>query len=115
MLGKSSARNGARRGFSLLELVAVVTLLGIIAAVTMVRLNSSDKDNIKKTACEVNKGEINLQTRLWRRSKGTWPANDLSDIRADARFFPKGVPTCPVDGSAYTLNGTTHEVTGHTH
>jgi prepilin-type N-terminal cleavage/methylation domain-containing protein len=115
----SSAQRGNRRprpaGFSLLELVAVVTLLGVIAAVVMIRVTGVDKNQVKKTACDSTRGEIDLQVRLWLRTKGAWPAANLSDIGADTNFFPRGVPRCPVDGSDYTLDTTTHTVTGHSH
>jgi hypothetical protein len=42
--------------------------------------------------------------------KGAWPALDLTDIGADVNYFPGGLPTNPVDGSAYTVNATTHHV-----
>jgi hypothetical protein len=69
----------------------------------------------KKNACYVTKEEVNLQVQLWYRNKGTWPANNLSDIAADASYFPEGLRPCPVDGSSYTLDATTHKVSGHTH
>jgi type II secretory pathway pseudopilin PulG len=108
-------RSRGSRGISLLELVAVVTLLGVIVAVLVMRLKSVDTDQVKKTACDVERGEIELQVRLWRRSKGTWPSTDLSDIKADPRFFPKGLPVCPVDASPYTIDAATHSVVGHSH
>ena len=38
------------------------------------------------------------------------PAADLSDIGADANYFPDGIPTNPTSGAAYSLNATTHRV-----
>ncbi len=103
-----------RTGFSLLELLAVVTILGLLAAIALVNFRPTS-DTTKKRACYVTKGEVNLQVRLWYRDKSAWPANNLSDISANTTFFPTGLPTCPVDGSAYTIDSTTHEVVGHTH
>ena len=104
-----------RTAVSLLELVAVVTLLGIVAAVIMLRLRGDEKDVVKKDACAVIKGEIELQSRLWYRTRNIWPSPDLSDIGADRTYFLKGLPKCPVDNSAYELDPTTHRVNGHTH
>ena len=99
----------ARRGFSLLELLAVVSILGVIAAVVIPRISTS------KTAAqtEVNKqniAEINSAVERWYFEKGTWPADTLSDIGADVNYFPDGIPTDPISGKKYTLDSTTHRV-----
>jgi prepilin-type N-terminal cleavage/methylation domain-containing protein len=98
-----------RRGFSLMELLAVVTILGIIAAIIVPRVMVSS-DTSKQKVNAHNKATINAAVERWYVEKGSWPANNLSDISADANYFPEGIPTNPVDGSAYTLNATTHRV-----
>jgi prepilin-type N-terminal cleavage/methylation domain-containing protein len=98
-----------RAGFSLMELLAVVTILGIIAAIIVPRVAvSSDTAKIKVNAH--NKATINAAVERWYIEKGTWPANNLSDIGADINYFPDSVPVNPTDGTAYTLNATTHRV-----
>jgi len=72
-------------------------------------------DGAKQNSCYVNKEEIAVQAQLWYRNKGDWPAADLSDIAADADYFPDGLPQCPVDGTDYTFDQNTQEVVGHTH
>lgn len=98
-----------RRGFSLMELLAVVTILGIIAAIIVPRVAVSS-DTAKQKVDAHNKATINAAVERWYIEKGTWPANDLSDIAADLDYFPNGIPTNPIDGSAYTLDSTTHRV-----
>jgi prepilin-type N-terminal cleavage/methylation domain-containing protein len=98
-----------RRGFSLLELLAVVTILGIIAVVVIPRISVSSA-TAKSNANNQNKAEINSAVERWYFEKGSWPANDLSDIGADTGYFPTGLPVNPVDGSAYSLNAATHRV-----
>jgi prepilin-type N-terminal cleavage/methylation domain-containing protein len=102
-------RRQSRRGFSLLELLAVVTILGIIAVVVIPRISVSSA-TAKTNANNQNRAEINSAVERWYFSTGTWPANDLSDIGADTNYFPAGMPTNPVDGSAYSLNAATHRV-----
>lgn len=46
----------------------------------------------------------------WHRERGVWPRDDLSDIGADARFFPAGIPCHPLSGRPYRLEPTTHGV-----
>jgi prepilin-type N-terminal cleavage/methylation domain-containing protein len=102
-------RPSKKRGFSLLELLAVVTILGVIAAVVVPRISTS------KTAAqvEVNKqniAEINGAVERWYFDKGTWPKRNLSDIGADPAYFPDGVPRNPIDDSRYRLNRDTNRV-----
>ncbi len=107
-------RRTRRKGFTLLEMLIVIVILGILAAIIIPRFTVSAAE-AKKNACAQNIANINTQVERWYFEKGTWPANDLSDIGADPDFFPEGLPTCPVDGSAYNLDASTHRVKGHNH
>jgi prepilin-type N-terminal cleavage/methylation domain-containing protein len=98
-----------RAAFSLMELLAVVTILGIIAAIIVPRVTVSS-DTAKQKVNSHNKATINAAVERWYIEKGSWPANNLSDIGADANYFPDGIPTNPTNGAAYTLNATTHRV-----
>ncbi len=98
-----------RKGFSLLELLAVVTILGVIAAVVIPRVSTSKK-GAQEQANAQNISEINGAIERWYFEKGTWPKADLSDIGADPNYFPDGLPTNPVTGAAYTMDTTTHRV-----
>jgi general secretion pathway protein G len=101
-----------RVAFSLMELLAVVTILGIIAALIVPRVTSGT-DTAKIKTCDHNHTEINITVEQYFMNTGNWPANDLSDIGADINYFPDGLPTCPVTGAAYRLDPTTHRVVGH--
>jgi general secretion pathway protein G len=98
-----------RRGLSLIEWLAVVTILGIIAAIIVPRVSVSS-DTAKSEVNLHNKVTVNSAVERWYVERGTWPANNLSDISADLNYFPSGLPINPVDGSAYTLNATSHRV-----
>ncbi len=105
---KNRKRN-KKSGFSLLELLAVVTILGIIAAIIVPRVTVSS-DTAKQRVRDHHKATINGAVERYYVDTGAWPANDLSDIGADLDYFPDGIPANPVDSSAYTLNTTTHRV-----
>lgn len=98
-----------RSGFSLLELLAVVTILGVIAAVVVPRISTS-KASAQTAVSQQNIAEINSAVERWYFEKGAWPKADLSDIGGDMNYFPSGIPTNPIDNSKYTLDTTSNRV-----
>ena len=98
-------------GFSLLELLAVVTILGIIAAIIVPRVTVSS-DAARTQVRDHHKATINAAVERFYVDTGSWPAADLSNMVPPATFdyFPDGVPTDPVTGGTYTLNTTTNRV-----
>lgn len=99
----------ARVGFSLLELLAVVAILGVIAVVVIPRISTSTQ-RAKEEVNRQNMAEINGAVERWYMDRGVWPALNLSDIGTDPAFFPEGVPANPVTGDAYALDNTTFRV-----
>lgn len=102
-----------RRGFSLLELMAVTAVLGVVAAIVVSRLSAGSTAS-KRGACETQQGNIEVQAEIWRHNTGAWPAADLANIGGNVGYFPAGVPTCPVEGTAYTIDSA-GRVVGHAH
>jgi prepilin-type N-terminal cleavage/methylation domain-containing protein len=98
-----------RAAFSLMELLAVVTILGIIAAIIVPRVAISS-DTAKAKVNEHNKATINSAVERWYVEQGSWPADNLTNIGSDVNYFPQGLPTNPVTNGAYSLNPTTHRV-----
>ncbi|MEM6654306.1 MAG: prepilin-type N-terminal cleavage/methylation domain-containing protein [Planctomycetota bacterium] len=99
-----------KRGFSLMELLAVVTILGIIAAIIVPRVTVSS-DTAKAQVHAHNKATINATVERYYIETGLWPADDLKDIGGNVNYFPDGIPANPVDSSApYALDSTTHRV-----
>ena len=101
-----------RAAFSLMELLAAVVILGILAALILPRV-SAGTDTAKVKTCVHNRTEINITVEQYYLHTGNWPANDLSDIAGDINYFPDGLATCPVTGAAYRIDPTTHRVVGH--
>jgi general secretion pathway protein G len=100
-----------RPAFSLLELLAVVLIVGIIAAVVIGRIAITGA-TAKENACSRNKAEINRVIERYYFDNGVWPA-DISDI-ASSPDFPEGLPVCPASGAAYAIDPVTNRVQGHT-
>lgn len=96
-------RRQRRAGFSLLELLAVVTILGIIAVVVIPRISVS-ADAAKQSTHKQNIAEINSAVERWYFEKGKYPKSDLTDIGADADYFPDGIPANPLTDGKYKLN-----------
>lgn len=108
-------RPGRRKpAFTLVEILAAVVILGILAAIVIPRVFVSSS-SAKITACYKNKRDINAAVERWYFNEGSWPLDALTDIAADADYFPDGIPACPVDSSAYVLDAASHRVTGHAH
>ena len=112
--GKISRLQCSVAAFSLTELMAVLAILGVLAAMVIPRVNNHQSTS-KKAACYASQGDIELQVKLWKRVNGTYPAANLSDIGANTSYFPSPVPVCPVDGTSYTISTTTGLVIGHAH
>ena len=101
-------------GFSLLELLIVVVILGVLAAIIVPRFVVS-ADEAKKSACAENVANLNALIEKWHFEKGTWPAVNLSDMEADPAYLPAGIPRCPITGGKYTLDAANRRVSGHDH
>lgn len=96
-------------GFSLLELLAVVAILGTIAAIILPRVTVTGA-TAKEKADAQNRAIINSAVERFYIMEGDWPELDLSDIGADPNYFPEGIPSNPVSGNAYELDATTYRV-----
>ena len=102
----------SQRGFSLMELLAVVVILGIIAALVLPRVSQSSEAAREQT-CHHNRTEIDITVERYYIHTGAWPADNLSDVGVDPDYFPDGLPTCPVSAAPYRLDPVTHRVIGH--
>ena len=101
-------RRTRRQAFSLMELLAVVTILGIIAAIIVPRVTTSS-DTAKAKVHEHNRATINSAIERYYIENGSWPSADLNELDV-AAYFPDGIPTNPVDNSAYAMNATSHRI-----
>src|SRR5262245_26421960 len=89
------------RAFSLLELLAVVVILGILAAAIVPRVVSSSA-NARTAGHNHNLGEINAAVERYYIDQGSFPATISSLVPT---YLPGGVPTVPTNGSlTYALD-----------
>ena len=114
---KNNARKRRSLGFSLLELLAVVTILGIIAVVVIPRIAVSS-NTAKSNAQAQSVSEINGALERYYFDNGTFPASlDVlwTAVNPDSqRYFPDGAPTNPKTGVAgdFTYTAATGRVAG---
>ncbi len=105
-------RQETRGGFSLMELLAVVAILGILAALVVPRI-ANNSDAAKEKLCQHHQGQLNTLLERYYLQNGTF-ATALTDLEAVGQeLLPDTAPTCPVTGNAYTIDGTTGHITEH--
>ncbi len=102
----------SRKGFTLVELLIVVLILGALAAIAVPRIIGGAK-SAKTNACKTNVDVINSQIEMYYATTDAWPSA-LSDVTQDTDYFPDGEPNCPY-GTAYSYNGTTKRIADHGH
>ena len=103
-----------RQAFTLIELMIVVLILGVLAAIAIPRINGSAfKAGVN--ACRKNVDTINPQIELYHSRTGSWPA-DLGEVIKDPNYFPDGPPVCPFNKPyiLITTNGK-YRVPEHVH
>jgi general secretion pathway protein G len=98
-----------RAAFSLTELVAVVTIVGVIGAAVAPRA-TRPSECWQVQVDQHFRASIGTAVERYYVETGRWPATDLSDLGADAAYFPDGIPVNPQTGHRYRLNPETLQV-----
>lgn len=101
-----------RKGLTLMELLIVVIILGALAAIAIPRITTS-ATTAKINACKTNVDTLNTSIEMYNVDTGSYPSA-LTDVTADANYFPDGAPGCPFN-TAYSYSATTNRVSDHSH
>ncbi|MCP4260788.1 MAG: prepilin-type N-terminal cleavage/methylation domain-containing protein [Planctomycetes bacterium] len=82
-----------KKGFSLVELMIAVLILGTLMAIAIPRI-SGGAYTAGVNACRKNVDIMNSQIELYYSRTGKWPV-DLGVVTKDPNSFPDGPPECP--------------------
>lgn len=86
-----------RRGFTLVELLVVLLILGILIAIA-VPVYTSTMENAKRSTCEANQRIIRGAIQMFYASEGAWPTdNDFGDTGLEP-YLETSPPDCPSEG-----------------
>ena len=89
---ESQHRAGSReQGFTLAELLVVVVILGILAAVVVFAVGNST-DNAKSSACDAERSTLETAIEAYRAQTGEYPTSSAALTETETRFL-RHVPT----------------------
>jgi type II secretion system protein G len=101
-----------QKGFTLIEVLLVVVILGILAAVALPRFMTT-KAETELNTCRANLSAINSAAEEYHFKNDAYPSvgTDGLDELLAAGYLPDGIPDCPQDadgdGTDYTITAGT--------
>ncbi|MHB0975695.1 MAG: competence type IV pilus major pilin ComGC [Candidatus Aquicultorales bacterium] len=89
----------SERGFTLIELMVVILIIGILVAIAVPVFNAA-RENAYARTCQANLRTIDgaVQTFRANDASGLWPANIAAIVSAN---FLKAAPECPKASAGY--------------
>ena len=88
-----------RKGFSLLEMIAVITLIGIVAAVTLYRLNGVNQNTARTNVANENVALIQAAVERYYFENGSFP----TDVGTLVPTYLPSTPKAPHASGSYAI------------
>ncbi|MBP6924712.1 MAG: prepilin-type N-terminal cleavage/methylation domain-containing protein [Candidatus Pacebacteria bacterium] len=96
------------RGFTLIEILVVIAIIGILASVLMVNFGSA-RDSAKNKSIRAAMGEIQLALEVYKAQNRRYPPNITALVPEYISALPvssdSGNANCSIDNSQYTTDG----------
>jgi len=105
VLTRKKSRKGNFKGFTLVELVVVLVILGVLVALAVPRFTASATKAKETTFCS-NVRTIKSQLELYKMTTGSYPtADSFESFLNDPNYFERA-PINPYTGTAFTATDT---------
>jgi type II secretion system protein G len=94
-----------QKGFTLVELLVVIVILGILAAVVVFAVSGST-DTAKTNACAAEKSAVETAVEAYQASTGSYPTNATNLTDTSTKFLRSEPKYYTVSGSSVTKKST---------
>ncbi len=97
-----------KKGFTLIEVLFVIIVIAILAAIAIMRINTTRAD-AERNSCEAQQSIINTQLEQNQLDGNGYPADQaaFNTFLADAVYFPDGAPVCQGPAPTCVYSGVT--------
>lgn len=97
----------SKSGFTLIELVMVIVIIGVLAAIIVPRF-TSQRDQAEIATTKANMESLRTAIDLFYANESQWPENDLSDLydgtSPSGEKYIRAIPKDGIEGSNAVVN-----------